>query len=854
MKTLLWLILSLVLLVGIGMAVFVATFDPNSYRELLGKTVERSTGRRLAIGGDLSLTVWPNIALRAEQLSLANADNFDPEPMITAEALEATIALAPLLQREVNIDGVALHSPVIALMEKPTGETNWSDLQARIDTTTADKVDTDSATQADAKTAIELNSVVLTNATITFKSPDQQISLQALDAKVDFAASGMLSLTTSGGLQADSQSAPADFSLSTNYSANAETNLLKQTQLTLALGANEQLQLSIPDINLGTDLQELRIDEGSATLANSTLNFSATVTDLQTAQSFEANITTTEADTQALLALADLELPATVPAGQLGTLDVQAKLSGALTGSSGGAISVPAFTAKLRGLELEVAGRMELAANGTAQGNLRLAPLDLSRLARALPELLDPDLFQTQSPPDNPATLEALQTEFAWIPAELSPAKPATLNFSNARIEALGLGATLSGTGRLTTPGTTLSSTIRVDEFSPKQALTYFTAPITTEDSSALTSASGALTLHQDATGTHLRDLAVSVDKSQLNGTISLLQAPIPTLRFDVALDRLNASSYLAPTEQSAPTDETADVLGDLVLPTALLHSYDLDGSFRINQLVLFDLQLGDAGSRVILGDGRAALNNLSARLYGGSFIGKVGFVEGDTKPELAITGDLQRVDIASLMQAISNTHDFTGRGNVQINMTGRGATALAAVQSAAGSFGLQLEEGTYTGINIGHELCRLYNRLRNKPAPPQASDPTTTFDTFSATANVSAGLAQTDDLLASNSYLKISGQGTTQLAQQSIKYDLDIELTGPIEETNCETLTPYVGSRIPVRLTGNFANPTLRPDFGKLAKREIRRRVEEKLTDKLLDIFGGKKADKEPEPQEDPG
>jgi len=117
----------------------------------------------------------------------------------------------------------------------------------------------------------------------------------------------------------------------------------------------------------------------------------------------------------------------------------------------------------------------------------------------------------------------------------------------------------------------------------------------------------------------------------------------------------------------------------------------------------------------------------------------------------------------------------------------------------------------------------------------------------------VSAGLAQTDDLVASNSYLKVSGQGTTQLAQQSIKYDLDIELTGPIEETNCETLTPYIGSRIPVRLTGNFANPTLRPDFGKLAKREIRRRVEEKLTEKLLDIFGGNKTGDEPAPGAEP-
>jgi len=826
LKTLFWLILSLALLAGIGITVFVATFDPNSYRELLGKTVQRSTGRHLTIQGDLSLTLWPNIALRAEQLSLSNPDNFDAQPMFTADAVEATIALAPLLQREVNIDGVVLYSPIAILQEHSSGENNWSDLQARFSTETADTHDRESD-QEDSNTKIQLNSIILENATITLHSPKQQLRLFALNAELGFSSSA---------------------------------TLIQQLQFTLdadaASGVNEQLQLNIPKINLGADLQELQINEGSASLANSTFNFSATLTDLQTAPRFEANVTATDADTQALLALTGVELPDTVPVGQLGELNGQAKLSGALTGSQSGAISVPSFTARLRGLDVQVTGNMVFAANGNARGKLRLTPLNLGALAQALPELLDPELFQATSATGEQPMLDVLQTDFTWVPAPANSAQPAKLNFSDTRLAALGLGISLNGTTRLTEPTVITSAAVRFDEFSPKQVLNYFANPITTEDPNALTSASGTLTLQHDATATHLRDLKFNVDSSELNGTISLLEARVPTLRFEVALDRLSASNYLAPTKQNPTTakaTETADVLGDLVLPTELLRSYDLDGSFRINQLQLFDLQLGDAGAQVVLGNGSAALKNLSARLYGGSFIGRVGFHDHDTSPELAITGDLQRVDIASLMQAISNTHDFTGRGNVQINVTGRGTTALAAAQSATGSFGLQLEQGTYKGINIGHELCKLYNRLRNNPAPPEASDPTTTFDTFSATASVSAGLAQTDDLVASNNYLKISGQGATQLAQQSIKYDLDIELTGPIEEPNCDTLTPYIGSRIPVRLTGNFAKPILRPDFGKLAKREIRRRVEEKLTEKLLDIFGGKKTDDKPAPAEDP-
>lgn len=848
MKTLLWAILALVILVGIGIGVFVATFDPNSYRELLGDTVKQTTGRKLSIAGDLSLAVWPKIALRAEQLSLANPEGYGPEPMLTAKALEATIAVAPLLQREVNIDGVVLYSPVITLRESGPDQNNWSDLQARF---TEDAADPRAESAQGAETEVQLNLVTLENALISLQTPDEELSVSALNLELGFPTKTELSLTASGRLQTDSNAEPAEFAASTNITLGEAQTLLQQTQLTWALSASEQLELSIPRVELSADQQQAQIEEGRVTLADSVLNFSAALSDLLTTPRFEANVTTAGANTQALLKLAALELPDNVPANRLGKLDGQAKLSGALAGDDRGAIRVHNFSAALSGLALSATGHMDLDPSGAARGKLELAPMDLASLASTLPDLLDPELFQPQS---NKPTLQTLRSDFDWVPAK--PSGVATLNFSNTQLQVLGLTAQLNGKTRLTDPTVTTTTAVTLEEFSPRQLLTYFSDELATEDPGALGSASGTLTLQQDATGTHLRDLKVNIDDSQLRGEISMLEGAIPTLRFDTSLNRLNASNYLEPTDNSATASASADdVLGDLVLPTELLHAYDLDGSFRINQLQLFDLQMGDAGAQIILGNGNAALNNLSARLYGGTFIGKVGFRELADTPELAITGDLQQVDIASLVDAASSTHDFTGRGNVQINMTGRGTTALAAVQSAAGTFGMQLEQGTYTGINIGHELCKLYNLLRNEPAPPATDDPATRFDTFSATATVTNGLAQTNDLLASNGYMKISGSGSSQLAKQSINYDIDIELVGPIEAENCETLTPYIGSRIPVRVTGDLSNPKLRPDFGKLAKREIKRRVEEKvtekITEKLFDIFGRKKAETETETPE---
>lgn len=860
-KLVLWGLIAILLLTVSGVGLFVSTFDPNSYRELLGKSIEEATGRKLIIDGELSLSVWPQIALRAEGVSLANPDGFAThQPMLRTSALEATIEVAPLLQREMNIDGVVFYSPVLLLQQMADGTNNWSDLHERFDKPTSESA---------APLAVTLTTVSLRDATVSLQQPDSLLRATTLDMDAHFVASNSITLTTEGAWHTDAATHPAIFSLKTAINLGERQILLTGVALESALPSsplstqfsapprNQQediLTLTTAKIEIDADLTNARIEQGNIKLANSNFSVNAALTNLPDAIQLTTNLSANGADTAALLAWAGVELPQSLPATRLGPLDLTATLTASLGDASEGSIQIPRFSAGLTRLQLKTDGALRLTSSGSARGTLNmLAPIDLHALTQALPEMFATDLFfaadSTGTAFAKP-TLQSLRTDFRWTPALGST--PAQLDFSNTHFNALGITGSATGTTDMTDSSVTTRTAATLAEFSPKQVLTYFSEPISTEDPNAFSTASGTLSLLQDATGTHLTQLNIALDESQLRGKISVLDAPVLTLRFDATLDTLNATGYLTPsvTADRNPnatmiSTQDTDLLGDMVLPTELLHRYDLSGSFRINQLQLYDLLLGDAGGRITLGNGQATLNNLSARLYGGSFIGKVGFTEdSDGLPELSVTGDLQRVAVQSLLQALSNTQAFSGRGNVQINMTGRGKTALEAVQSAGGKLGLRMEKGRYSGINIGHELCRLYNGLRNKPAPPAPEDTNTVFDSFSATANVLNGKAQTNDLLASNSYFKLSGTGLAQLARQSIDYNLDIELTGPIEITHCETLTPYIGRRIPVRLTGTFANPKLRPDFGKLVQREIVRRVEDKLTEKLFDLLGGKKAE----------
>ena len=117
------------LLVAAALGAAVALFDPNDYREQIGAAVEEQTGRSFSIEGDLSLRIFPWLAVSAEGMTLGNAEGFGEEPFARVGSAAAGIELLPLLLRrevvlgEISLDGLRLNLAVDA-----QGRSNWADL------------------------------------------------------------------------------------------------------------------------------------------------------------------------------------------------------------------------------------------------------------------------------------------------------------------------------------------------------------------------------------------------------------------------------------------------------------------------------------------------------------------------------------------------------------------------------------------------------------------------------------------------------------------------------------------------------------------------------------------------------
>lgn len=129
LKILLIGLAAVLLLLVAALAAAAMIFDPNDYRSEIATAVEDRTGRSFSIDGDLSLSIFPWLAVSAEGLTLGNAEGFGPEPFARVAEVSAGIQLLPLLlRREVVINEITLDGLALDLAVAKDGSNNWQDL------------------------------------------------------------------------------------------------------------------------------------------------------------------------------------------------------------------------------------------------------------------------------------------------------------------------------------------------------------------------------------------------------------------------------------------------------------------------------------------------------------------------------------------------------------------------------------------------------------------------------------------------------------------------------------------------------------------------------------------------------
>jgi AsmA protein len=217
------------------------------------------------------------------------------------------------------------------------------------------------------------------------------------------------------------------------------------------------------------------------------------------------------------------------------------------------------------------------------------------------------------------------------------------------------------------------------------------------------------------------------------------------------------------------------------------------------------------------------------ALIDGGRYSGDITYDRSGDIPRLSLDEHLAEVDMRRLLGDTVGKNRLSGRGNVSLNARAQGRGTQAMLASLNGRLVANLADGAIEGVDLGYEFGAAQALLARTPASKRDDTGRTKFDTFRISADISNGVATTKDLTISSQALRVTGQGSTNLSNKAIDFQLLASISTPSASI----------ADIPLRVTGTYADPTVRPDLAKLVTGEIKQRLQDVLHDKLPGLFG---------------
>jgi len=387
-----------------------------------------------------------------------------------------------------------------------------------------------------------------------------------------------------------------------------------------------------------------------------------------------------------------------------------------------------------------------------------------------------------------------------------------------------------------------------------------------TSDAKALTNFGMSTQFAATTHSAELNQLTIKLDDSTITGKVAINDFDSKAMRFTLNVDRINADRYLAPVSEQPEPTEAVDT-GPVKIPGEAVRGLDIVGQLTIGDAIIRKMDLTQVKLGVDARNDKLHLNPFEATVYEGKFKGDIVFDASGKVPRVSAEEHVAGINFASLFKAMYKKDNITGKGSINLKLTGSGADSDALKRTLSGNLDFKVDNGAYEGVDLWWEIRRARALLKQQPVPTKSTTPRTAFTSLRGSGAMNNGVFSSEDLDAALQYLKLTGKGSADLVQSTIDYKLQATvLTLPSEAklaaADQEASNDLAGLTIPITVTGALTDPKVRPDVQGMikerAKQELDKQKEkakekieqkldenkdklkEKLQDKLKGLFGG--------------
>ena len=384
-------------------------------------------------------------------------------------------------------------------------------------------------------------------------------------------------------------------------------------------------------------------------------------------------------------------------------------------------------------------------------------------------------------------------------------------------------------------------------------------APATT-DADALRSVALEAKLSGPAGTVALNPLTIKLDKTTFKGQASV---NLDTMAQNVVLagDQINADSYMPPaagdsnkgTSASKGTaTSTASTSGwsdEEIIPLAPLQALNLDASLTLNKLTIENSTLSNVALAVSGHNSVVNVSKLNADLFSGSTRNSITLDARKAPLKTTVNSTLSNIEMGDLLKTFADNDQLTGRFNNKANLTLRGQSMKAMINSLNGTMNFNAKDGVLKGISIAQTVCQGVNNLQSLGVNAQQVDKSTPFANLTGSLRFTNGVIANNDLKATVDAMTVKGKGDIDLPKQGLDYTVSLTLEKNLFNDTCSVNNRLEGVEVPVRCKGSFSTEPaklckldtrfLEDIIKNKAKEELKSKVGSKLEDKLKEKLG---------------
>ncbi|MCL1058211.1 AsmA family protein [Shewanella gelidimarina] len=304
----------------------------------------------------------------------------------------------------------------------------------------------------------------------------------------------------------------------------------------------------------------------------------------------------------------------------------------------------------------------------------------------------------------------------------------------------------------------------------------------------------------------------------------------------DIDIDRLLPKQEEgAATQKQTSSSNAAAVEPDLTA----MKTVNLDINVNVKSVKVANLKTQNWVFKMVMKQGVANINQLSADLYGGTIKASAKLDGRNKVAQYQFDKRLSGVDIRALLVDAAEVDMLDGTAN--FNVVGKGRSLLPDNLKknllANGKF--EIADGAIHGVNIPQMIRDAKAKLGGDMSPSDSTEQKTDFTSMTGSFKVANGVVSNPDLHMASPLIRLTGAGTANVINEALDYRLTTSVVGSLEGQGGNERDALYGVEIPFAISGTMSEPKFSLDTKALFDSQLKDETN-KLKDSLFKKFGG--------------